>query len=89
MPKLYAQDSKGDSAIAYVKYFTPRSNWTWYGTEYDPIERMFFGLVIGFEPELGYFSLDELEEMARKGKVERDLYFDPTTIGQLREQYER
>ena len=84
LPKLYEQDSKGLNAIAYVKFFTPDSNWTWYGTEYDG-EDTFFGLVDGFEKELGYFSLSELESV--KGpyglKIERDLYFVPTTLKQL------
>ena len=54
LPKLYEQDSKGLNAIAYVKFFTPDSSWTWYGTEYDGKDT-FFGLVDGFEKELGYF----------------------------------
>jgi len=29
LPPLYAQDGKGGKAVAYVKYFTPSSNWTW------------------------------------------------------------
>src|SRR5947207_2515957 len=55
------------------------SQWTWFASEYDPSRRLFFGLVIGFEAELGYFSLDELEE-ARGGlglPIERDLNFRP------------
>lgn len=45
----------------------------------------FFGLVDGFEKELGYFSLSELESV--KGplglKIERDLYFKPTTLKKI------
>ena len=37
LPKLYAQDGKGDEAIVHVKFFTPWSNWTWYATEGEPI----------------------------------------------------
>jgi hypothetical protein len=85
LPALYSQDGKGKDAIAYVKFFTPDSNWTWYATEYDPEERVFFGLVDGFEKELGYFSLDELESV--KGpmglKIERDMYFDPKPLKNL------
>ena len=33
---------------------------SWYISEYDPIKKLCFGLVDGFEKELGYFSLDEL-----------------------------
>ena len=84
LPKLYDQDSKGLKAIAYVKFFTPDSNWTWYATEFDG-EDTFFGLVDGFCKELGYFSLSELESV--RGplglKIERDLYFEPTTLEEL------
>lgn len=85
LPPLYANDGKGDEAIALVKFFTPDSSWTWYATEYDPKERVFFGLVDGLEKELGYFSLDELESV--KGplglRIERDIYFEPTRIKEL------
>ena len=85
LPPLYSQDGKGDEALALVKFFTPDSSWTWYATEYDPVERMFFGLVDGLEKELGYFSLDELESI--KGplglSIERDIYFEPTRIKEL------
>ena len=84
LPKLYEQESKGFNAIAYVKFFTPDSSWYWYATEFDG-EDTFFGLVDGFEKELGYFSLSELESV--KGplglKIERDLYFKPTTLEEL------
>ena len=48
-----------DHAIVVAKFFTPDSTWVWYATEYDPETRDFFGLVKGFEIELGYFSLSE------------------------------
>lgn len=77
-----------------VKFFTPWSNWTWYviegqqcsngggrGTDY-----LFFGLVEGFETELGYFRLSELESLEGPGglKVERDLYFGDKTLNDVR-----
>ena len=84
LPKLYEQDGKGLNAIAYIKFFTPDSNWSWYVTEFDGIDT-FFGLVDGFEKELGYFSLSELQSV--KGplglKIERDLYFKPTKLKNL------
>jgi hypothetical protein len=85
LPALYSQDGKGDQAVAYVKFFSPYTNWTWYGTEFDG-DDTFFGLVIGFETELGYFSLSELEGVERAGLplVERDLDFRPTTLGEVR-----
>ena len=86
LPPLYAQDELGDEAIAYVKFFTPDSNWSWFASEYDPKERMFFGLVIGMETELGYFSFDELQ--GARGPlglpIERDVHWTPMTIGEIR-----
>ena len=85
LPPLYSNDGLGKEAIAQVKFFTPDASWTWYATEYDPIERVFFGLVDGFEKELGYFSLEELQSV--RGPlglaIERDLYFEPTKLKDL------
>ena len=76
-------DSKDAKAV--VKYFTPDANWTWYASEYDPEAKQFFGLVDGFERELGYFNLEELEQL--RGPfglpVERDLHFRPTLLSEL------
>jgi len=87
-PPLYSTENKEPSEIKIItKFFDPCSNWTWYATEYDPVDRLFFGLVRGFEVELGYFSLDELE--AVKGSlglgIERDLYFGEHTLAEALE----
>ena len=81
IPSLRDQEKLGSSAIVYIKFFTPDSNWTWYATEFDGVDT-FFGLVDGFEKELGYFSLSELESIRGPFglKVERDLYFKPTKL---------
>ncbi|WP_341531418.1 DUF2958 domain-containing protein (plasmid) [Nostoc sp. UHCC 0302] len=85
--QLSALDAQSESsdAIAYVKFFTPDSNWTWYGSEFDGKD-LFFGLVQGLDEELGYFSLSELQSV--RGPmglpVERDLHFKPTPLSQLR-----
>jgi hypothetical protein len=85
LPPLLSQDGKGDEAIAYVKFFTPDSNWTWYATEFDG-EDEFFGLVQGFETELGTFRLRELQSI--RGplglKIERDMFFLPQALGKIR-----
>jgi hypothetical protein len=82
VPPLYAQDGKGFDAIAYAKFFTPDSNWTWYMTEYDPDQKLAYGLVEGLEKEQGYFSIEELESI--RGPlglaVERDRYFEPCAL---------
>ena len=51
LPGLYTQETLGFNAIAYLKFFTPDSNWTWYITEFDG-DDILFGLVDGFEKEL-------------------------------------
>ena len=85
LPGLYTQEKKGRQAIAQVKFFTPWTSWTWYATEYNPEERLFFGMVDGLERELGYFSLDELEGLQGPWglRIERDRYFSPTPLEQL------
>lgn len=93
IPPLYSQDGKGGKAVVYVKYFTPSSNWTWYATERESVldesgkevDFRFFGLVEGFEKEIGYFVLSELEEV--RGPmglpIERDLHFTPKTLDEI------
>ena len=69
--------------------FCPYTGWRWYVTEWDPETGMCFGLVEGFEVELGYFDLTELAESTVLGNVpavERDLYWEPKTIGEIRRQ---
>lgn len=80
IPKLYEGDG-----TAYVKFFTPWSNWTWYGTEYDKEEGLFYGYVEGFEKEWGYFSLAELESIRGPYglKIERDMHFKPQKVGEV------
>ncbi len=89
LPALGATE-KEDDPSAIVKFFTPDRGWTWFATEFDG-EDTFFGAVSGAEFELGYFSLSELQEW--RGPfglaVERDLYFKPTPLSEIRKQYAR
>jgi len=86
LPPLYSQEGLGEDAVAAVKFFAPWTTWTWYATEYNPEQRLFFGLVIGQEPELGYFSLDELEALRGPGglRIERDLNWEPRPLKECR-----
>ena len=83
LPKLRAQDGSKDP-IVYMKFFFPASNWTWYVTEgevTDDDDFLFFGYVIGFEREWGYFGMSELEGVNVHGiRVARDLSFDPKPL---------
>jgi hypothetical protein len=89
LPPLYSGEEQGLDALAQVKFFTPDAQWTWYASEFDG-EDIFFGLVIGFEIELGYFSLSELKSV--KGplglQIERDLHYDPQTLRELIEKHQ-
>ncbi|KKW22075.1 MAG: hypothetical protein UY62_C0012G0011 [Parcubacteria group bacterium GW2011_GWF2_50_9] len=80
-------DGKGEEKTLVLAHFFAGS-WDWWATEYNPAERMFFGLVKGFEVELGYFSLDELEENSYEtrplGGIERDLYWEEKTLAEVR-----
>jgi hypothetical protein len=75
--------------MVIVKFFTPDSNWTWYAVSAsqneDSGEVHLFGLVDGFEKELGYFCLSELESV--RGPlglpIERDLHWKPVPLSDL------
>jgi|SRR5215207_3654498 hypothetical protein len=74
-----SQEHAKDPVIV-AKFFNPTGAGTWYATEYDPKDKMFFGYVSIFgdwNDEWGYFSLQELESY--NGPlgigIERDLYF--------------
>lgn len=84
LPPLGATEADHDPLIR-VKFFYPDFSWTWYGIEFDGTDR-FFGLVDGFERELGYFSLRELlDNRGQLGlSLERDFHFRPTPLSKLR-----
>lgn len=84
VPELYAQE---DVALAdkevHAAYIIPfRSNWTWYMTEYDRESGDAFGLVLGIEPEWGYFNLKELEELNAQRLILEDF---PKTFRELKD----
>ena len=88
LPALYSQGNEKDPWV-FCKFFLPMSKWTWYVTEFDGKDS-FFGYVVGENPELGYFSLSELESVEGPYGlgVERDMYFEPTRLSRIREEYE-
>ena len=88
LPALGATD--GTDGICVAKYFTPDANWTWLAMEYDG-DDLFFGAVSGAEFELGYFRLSELEQNTGPLglHIERDLYFKPAPLSEIRKHYDR
>ena len=86
LPKLYTNENKkSENTPIIAKFFCPWNSWAWYATEFDGIDT-FFGFVRGFENELGYFSLRELQSVKHFGLgIERDLYFGKHTLAEVME----
>ena len=89
MAKTYEQDGKGKDAIAYLHYFHGNSDW--YILEKDIINEQVqaFGFVVLNSDydmaELGYISIPELTAL----NVELDLYWDKTTLGEIKSKHSR
>ena len=79
-------DGKSESMVQ-AKWFSPVSGWTCYATEFNPANGHAFGLVEGFETELGYFNVYELAVTfagpACPMLIERDCYFTPVELSIL------
>ena len=95
LPGLYAQENEKDPMV-YVKFFDPTGSWTWFATEGEETDNgdfLFFGLVIGFDSELGYFTLSQLKHAKDKCiglqalPIERDLYFTPCRLSEVKKQH--
>ncbi len=86
IPDLY-ETERSLNPLCQIKLFTPTSIFSWFIIEIskDDMDTC-YGLVEGFESELGYFSLKELESI--KGAlglgVERDISFKPTALAIIR-----
>lgn len=81
-----------DDRLVPVRLFTPMSSFTWYLFEYDPVDKLAFGLVTSHivpEGEFGYVSIEELEALKCQKPfhmlpaVEVDLYYIPTTLDKV------
>ena len=77
--KVGSQANRKDPVII-AKFFNPAGAGTWYATEYDPKDKIFFGYVSIFgdwNDEWGSFSLAELESYVGPFGlgIERDLYW--------------
>ena len=89
MPTLDESASlKIEEQFAYVKIFNPMGSQTWYLTSYSEDEHLAFGFVNLGDPqmaELGYISMQELEEIRLPFglKLERDLGFDKMPLQEL------
>ena len=86
IPDLY-ETERSLNPICQVKIFTPDAQWTWYIIEISKEDKSTcYGFTKGFESELGYFSLKEIESIrgALGLGVERDITFNPTALAIVR-----
>jgi len=97
LPKLGSTRGEVDPLVR-VKFFDPYGYWTWYVIEGSRLEEgeatvlddkeypndmILYGLVHGFENELGDFSLTELELIKtpwNTPRIKRDLKFQPIRL---------
>ena len=98
LPPHYATEGVDvDRKMVYAKLFSPDTEWTWFVVEgqelgdADEKDYLFFGFVIGFEEEWGYFSLAELESIRgpRPMPIERDLSFTPGPFAEVKARFDR
>jgi hypothetical protein len=89
LPKLDETEDQQDPMV-WIKFFYPDFSWTWYGIEFDGSD-IFFGLVDGYDQELGYFSLSELQQNRGKLRfpIERDTGFTPCRLSELKAKLKR
>lgn len=89
LPPLYTTEHDEDPMV-WCRFFYRFRTWSWYVTEFDG-DDTFFGLVEGFEVELGYFSLSEMVRTrdALGCSLERDLAFQPCRLSKLRADIEQ
>ena len=97
LPPLYSQQKEADPQVI-CKFFHPLSSMTWYAIEGSPVDAdgyydtdkekvdyLFFGWVYSDFPELGYFSLNEMEHTEVGGLgIERDLHFKPMKLSEVK-----
>lgn len=86
---IYSQDGQGDQSKIICKFFNPCGVGTWYVMEAKKQEDgdyLFFGYVDLLEKELGYFTLNELKSLRLPFglTIERDLYFSPCTLADIK-----
>jgi hypothetical protein len=92
LPPLYSQENVSDP-VAAVKFFDPCGRFTFYvleGSRQPDGDLLLFGFcrsALGPDcDEMGYVSLSQLESV--RGPlglgIERDLYFEPTPLSEIR-----
>lgn len=81
-----------DNYLVIAKFFYSRTAATWYATEYDPVDRRFYGYVSldgSHNDEWGYFLLDEFLQFRDDWglSIERDLHWNEKPFGEIKLPY--
>ncbi len=101
LPPLYSQEHTPDPVVI-CKFFHPLSTVTMYAiegslvdadgyfdTDREKVDFLFFGWVSSDFPELGYFSLTELEAVHIGGLgMEQDEQFTPMKLSEVKKLHE-
>ena len=72
--------------MVVAKFFDPCGSWTWYLMNQDPEDPDYlWGIVKGFEVEMGSFSLNELQNTKNRFGlgIERDLLWHPRKASEV------
>jgi Protein of unknown function (DUF2958) len=88
LPPLSSQEHVEDPMVL-CKFFHPLSTLIWYAIEGAPEgeDFIFFGWVHSVFPELGYVSLNEMQEVRVLGLgIERDVHFTPKKLSEIKKE---
>ena len=74
--------------MVVAKYFDAMGDWKWFLMNMKKDEDYCWGIVKGFEVEMGSFSMKELEELKLPFGmgIERDICFEPMKASEVWEQ---
>ena len=85
LPPIGSTETQQDPLVV-CKFFDPCGSWTWFVLEGNLETGELFGLVHGFEKEMGYFDLNELQGI--KGRLglglERDRSWKPVPLSKVK-----
>ena len=83
--KQYDKGSDLDGQDIVAKFFDPMGSWTWYLMNLAEDGDYAWGIVDGFEVEMGSFSMKELQDIQLPFGlgIERDMYFESIPASEL------
>ena len=83
--KQYDKGSDLEEQMIVAKFFDPMGSWKWYLMNLADDKDYAWGIVDGFEVEMGSFSMKELAsiQLPLGLGIERDMYFEPVKASEL------